>query len=271
MLTLLSPAKSLDYASAPVTRKATQPRLLERSAELIDVMRGKSAAEVAGLMKISTGLAELNIRRYQDFSLPFTRRNARAAVLAFNGEAYQGMAVRDRFGERDFTEAQKTVRILSGLYGLLRPLDLIQPYRLEMGVRLETARGASLYDYWGDTITELVNHDLADSPGPDVVVNLASAEYGRVVDPGRLLGPMVTPRFLDQAADGRYGVVGFLAKRARGELAGWLVLNRVRSARALRDFDAAGYRYDRQRSTPAVPVFVRAHADRSPTVRTWSS
>lgn len=263
MLTLLSPAKSLDYDSKPATRKATQPRLLDRSTELIEVMRGKSPAEVAALMEISTELAELNMERYQDFSPPFTRRNARAAVLAFNGDVYQGMAVRERFGERDFTEAQKTVRILSGLYGLLRPLDLIQPYRLEMGVRLETSRGSSLYDYWGQAITDLVNADLADSPGPAVVVNLASKEYAKAVGAADLDGRMVSPRFLDQGPDGSYGVLGFLAKWARGEMAAWLVLNRVRSVRALRDFDAAGYRYDPQRSAPDAPAFVRARRDRA--------
>lgn len=257
MLTLLSPAKTLDYVTAPTTRKVSQPRLLERSVELIEVMRGKSVTEIADLMKISTELAALNLQRYQDFSPPLSRRNARAAVLAFNGEVYQGLAVRDRFDERDFTEAQKTVRILSGLYGVLRPLDLMQPYRLEMGLRLATPRGSSLYEFWGETITELLNADLAASPGPDVVVNLASAEYSRAVLAARLAGRLVSPVFLDERPDGGYAVVGFLAKRARGELASWLVRNRVRGVRPLRAFDGAGYRYDHQRSTPDVPVFLR--------------
>jgi cytoplasmic iron level regulating protein YaaA (DUF328/UPF0246 family) len=257
MITLLSPAKSLDFDSRPPTRKATQPRLLDRSEELIEVMRTKSPDEVADLMDISGDLAALNVERYQDFSPPFTRRNARAAVLAFNGDVYQGLAVRDRFGERDYTEAQKVLRILSGLYGLLRPLDLIQPYRLEMGVRLKTPRGSSLYDYWGDTITDLVNDDLANSPGPDVVVNLASDEYAKAVQPKRLGGRMISPRFLDADDAGEYRTVGFFAKRARGEMASWLVLNRVRSVRALRDFDGGGYRYDAGRSSADRPAYVR--------------
>ena len=192
MITLLSPAKSLDTASRLPTRKASQPRLLDRSVELIEVMRRKSPDEVAELMDISADLAELNVERYRDFTVPFTKRNARPAVLLFDGDVYQGMDVRNRFDERDFTEAQKTVRILSGLYGLLRPLDLIQPYRLEMGTRVATDRGASLYDYWGATITEQVNADLAASPGPDVVVNLASDEYFRSVRPDEVAGRVVS-------------------------------------------------------------------------------
>jgi cytoplasmic iron level regulating protein YaaA (DUF328/UPF0246 family) len=168
------------------------------------------------------------------------------------------MAAHRRFGERDWTEAQKTVRILSGLYGVLRPLDLVQPYRLEMGTRLRTSRGASLYDYWDSTITELLNADLRDSPGGDVVVNLASAEYFGSVRPGELEGRLVTPRFLDEDGAGNFRVVSFFAKRARGEMAAWLVLNRIRGARALREFDAAGYRYDPTRSAPSEPTFIRS-------------
>lgn len=257
MIALLSPAKSLDTATRPVTRKATQPRQLDRSVELIEVMRRRSPEEVAELMGISAELAELNVQRYRDFSPPFTRRNARAAVLLFAGGVYQGMDAVHRFGERDFTDAQKVVRILSGLYGLLRPLDLIQPYRLEMGSRVATDRGDSLYDFWGDEITDLVNADLAASPGPQVVVNLASDEYARSVRAERLEGRLISPRFLDADPQGHHRIVSFFAKRARGEMAAWLVLNRVRSVRALRDFDGAGYRYDAERSTADVPVYLR--------------
>jgi hypothetical protein len=256
MISLLSPAKSLDYESRLPTRKSSQPRMLDRAGELIGVMRGKAPDEVADLMSISLDLAELNVRRYHDFT-PFTTRNARPAVLAFVGDVYMGMDVRGRFGERDYTEAQKTVRILSGLYGLLRPLDLIQPYRLEMGTKLRTDRGETLYDYWAGAITDMVNADLAASPGPDAVVNLASNEYFRAVRPEALHGRLISPRFLDADPDGHHRVVPFFAKRARGEMAAWLVVNRVRSVRALREFHGAGYRYDRERSTPAEPVFVR--------------
>ncbi len=179
-------------------------------------------------------------------------------MLAFNGDVYQGLAVRRRFGTRDYTEAQKTVRILSGLYGVLRPLDLMQAYRLEMGTRLASERGRSLYDWWGTTITELLREDLAASPGADVVVNLASGEYFGAVRPDVLGAPVVSPRFEDTDARGKRGVVSFFAKRARGELAAWLVLNRVRTSGALKQFDAAGYHYDKAASTAATPVFVRA-------------
>ncbi|CAN5276074.1 peroxide stress protein YaaA [soil metagenome] len=257
MITLLSPAKSLDYESPLPTRKSSQPRMLDQAEALVEVMRAKSPDEVAELMSISYDLADLNAQRYADFTTPFTRRNARPAVLAFTGDVYQGMDPWQRFGERDFTEAQKTVRILSGLYGVLRPLDLMQPYRLEMGTKLGTDRGDTLYDWWGRSITEVLNDDLAQSPGPDVVVNLASREYFRSVQTEHLGGRVISPRFLDQADDGRYRIVSFFAKRARGEMATWLVLNRVRTMRALTDFDGAGYRFDPERSTDDEPTFIR--------------
>lgn len=261
MLVLLSPAKSLDFDSPLTTRKYSEPRLLDRSERLIEVMRDKSPAELAGLMHISDELAALNAQRYTDFTTPFTPRNARAAVLAFAGDVYQGMAVR-QWDARDHTEAQKTVRILSGLYGVLRPLDLIQPYRLEMGLPVATDRGNSLYAFWGSTITALLRDDLAASPGADVVVNLASEEYARSVRFDELGSPVVSPRFEDTNARGTRGVISFFAKRARGAMAAWLVRERIRSAAALKRFEAGGYRYDRDASSAGQPVFVRRFEDR---------
>lgn len=262
MLILLSPAKSLDYESKLATRKHSEPRLLDQASDLIEIMRGKSVADVAELMHISDDLAALNVQRYADFHPPFTMKNARAAVLAFHGDVYLGMDVAARFGERDFTEAQKTVRILSGLYGVLRPLDLMQPYRLEMGTRLVTPRGTSLYDFWGNQVSEVLRADLEESPGAELVVNLASDEYFKVVRPKVLGAPIVSPRFEDTDARGRRSIVSFYAKRARGEMASWLVLNRVRKERDLTRFDAAGYHFDKKSSTPMQPVFVRSFADR---------
>lgn len=262
MLILLSPAKSLDFDSGLPTRKHSQPRLLAEAAALADVMRDKAVSELAALSGTSDELAALNALRWAEFALPFRKDNARPAILAFDGDVYRGLAVRERFGERDFTEAQKTVRILSGLYGVLRPLDLMQPYRLEMGTRLATVRGACLYDWWGDTITALLRDDLAASPGADVVVNLASVEYFSAVRPVELGARVLSPRFEDTDARGRRSVVSFYAKRARGELAAWLVLNRVRTPGALRRFSGAGYRYDKATSTADAPVFVRSFADR---------
>lgn len=261
MITLLSPAKSLDYETKPATRKHTEPRLLAQSSELIDVLRELPASEIASLMHISDDLAALNAQRYADFAPPFTTKNGKQAVLAFDGDVYQGLDA-PAFGERDFTEAQKTVRILSGLYGVLRPLDLMQPYRLEMGTRLKTGRGASLYAWWGDRISEVLRDDLAESPGADVVVNLASDEYFKAVRPEVLGARIVAPRFEDTDARGTRKIVSFYAKRARGTMAGWLVRNRVRTASALTGFDADGYRYDKAASTPDVPVFVRSFEDR---------
>ena len=258
MLTLLSPAKSLDYESPLPTAKHTQPRMLDRAEELIDVMRGKSIPELRELMDISEDLATLNAERYQEFETPFTPENARPAVLAFDGDVYRGLDA-GSFGERDFTEANKTVRILSGLYGVLRPLDLMQPYRLEMGTRLATDRGDTLYDYWGSSITELLNDDLAESPGPKGVVDLASNEYFSAVDTELLDGRVVSPRFLDEAKDGSFRVIAYWAKVARGTMAGWIVRERVRTWTALTEFSLDGYEYDEERSTPDEPTFVRPH------------
>lgn len=257
MLSLISPAKSLDLTSPVPDRDYSKPRLLDESAQLIDIMRGKSLSEVADLMHLSDDLAALNVQRYHDFETPFTLANARPALLTFAGDVYQGMAARTRFSDEDFTEAGQTLRILSGLYGVLRPLDLIQPYRLEMGVRLVTPRGGSLYDWWGDRITTLVAADLAGSPGDPVLVNLASHEYVSAVDLDSLDATVVSPRFEDQGPRGDWKVISFSAKRARGEMAAWLVRHRVRTAADLTRFNDAGYRYVPSLSTPQVPVFRR--------------
>lgn len=258
MLTLLSPAKTLDLESRLPSRRHTQPRLLDDAGELIDVMRTKSPDEVADLMDISDDLATLNVERYADFATPFTLKNARPAIWTFAGDVYRGMDAADRFDTRDLTEAQKTLRILSGLYGVLRPLDLIQPYRLEMGTRLHTDRGTSLYDWWGETITRRIAADLAESPGPAVVVDLASQEYSRAVDLDGLDARIVTPRFEDRAKNGEWRVVSFNAKRARGDMAAWIVQNRVRTVRALADFAGGGYRFAPDESNPDRPVYRRA-------------
>ena len=258
MLIVVSPAKSLDFESKVATRKASQPRMLDDSRALIDIMVTKDPDEVAALMGISPALAELNVERYHDWTPPFTRRNARPALLAFAGDVYQGMDAPHRFDERDYTHAQKTLRILSGLYGLLRPLDLIQPYRLEMGTKLANPRGRDLYQFWGDRITDTLNEDLGASPGPPVLMNLASQEYFHAVRPARLAARVVTPTFLDRSGSGDAKVVSFFAKRARGAMAGWAIRNRVGSVKALAEFDELGYAFDPERSTKDRPVFVRS-------------
>lgn len=262
MLILLSPAKALDFDKPLPKTARTQPRLIGEAMALAEVMKTKSVTELARLSAISDELAALNAQRWADFTVPFGPEQARVAVLGFNGDAYQGMAPRERFGTADYTEAQKTLRILSGLYGVLRPLDQILAYRLEMGTRLATGRGSNLYHWWGEQITDLLRADLAESPGAKVVVNLASAEYFGAVQPDRLGAPVISPRFEDTDARGKRKVISFFAKRARGEMAAWLIKQRVRTPKALLGFAAVGYRYDRASSTALEPTFVRAFAAR---------
>ena len=256
MLSVLSPAKSLDYASPLPIRKHSEPRLVGQSAGLIEIMRTKSPADISQLMHISDELAHLNATRYQDFSSEHTRTNSRPAVLAFAGDVYQGLDA-STFEARDFTEAQKTLRILSGLYGLLRPLDLIQPHRLEMGTRLASSRGQSLYEWWGSQVTDLLRRDLDASPGAEVLINLASNEYFKVLDAERLGARIISPRFEDRDGNGEPRVVSFYAKRARGMMAAWLIRERVRTPSKILQFDGDGYEYDERRSTKDQPVFVR--------------
>lgn len=258
MLIVVSPAKSLDYETPLPTRKASDARMLDRAGELVALLRTRSPEDLASMMSISPALAELNFERFQDWEPPFTPDNARPAVLAFNGDTYVGLDAAT-FSERDFTHAQKTLRILSGLYGVLRPLDLIAPYRLEMGTRLATGHGDRLVDFWGDAITEVLAVDLAASPGADVLVNLASNEYFSSVRPDRLDARIITPTFLDAKPGAEPKMISFFAKRARGAMAGWIVRDRVTSARVLTDFAGDGYRYDPGRSSTDRPVFVRSH------------
>ena len=257
MLIVVSPAKSLDYSSRLPTRKFTEPTMLDRSSELIDIMVKKTPAEIGNLMSISPALAALNHERYMDWERPFTRRNARAALLAFDGDVYDGMNARNSFSERDFTHAQKTLRILSGLYGVLRPLDLMMPYRLEMGTKLANPRGSDLYSFWGDAITDALRNDLDASPGAKVLINLASNEYFGSVRPARLGVPVVAPTFLDTNTRGDQKIVSFFAKKARGAMTAWIIKERLTSAKALREFEGLGYRFDPVRSCAARPVFVR--------------
>jgi cytoplasmic iron level regulating protein YaaA (DUF328/UPF0246 family) len=259
MLTVLSPAKSLDYESKLPTKKHSQPRLLEGAEALAEQLATFTQGEIGQLMSISGELAGLNAERFRDFSLPFEPGRERPAVLAFAGDVYTGMEART-FGERDFTEAQKSIRILSGLYGVLRPLDLMAPYRLEMGTKLSTDAGDTLYAYWRERVTALLAEDLAESPGPPVLVNLASTEYFGVVDTKALGAKVISPRFLDapQSDPSELKVISFFAKKARGAMASWLVRERIRSPRKLPEFTGLGYTYDGDRSTPAEPTFIRS-------------
>ena len=220
-------------------------------------MAEKSPDELSQMMKISAELGELNHERFQDWQAPFTPDNARPALLAFSGDVYMGMDAPNQFTERDYTHAQKVLRILSGLYGVLRPLDLMQPYRLEMGSSLPTDRGRDLYSFWGDRITEALNADMPASPGPAAVINLASNEYFRSVNLDKLKAKLITPTFLDGKDGGAPKMIAFFAKRAWGAMAGWIIRNRIKSLRGLRAFDELGYAYSTERSTTDDLVFVR--------------
>ena len=260
MLIVVSPAKALDFESPLPTSKHSQPVLLARSEELAGIMAGKSPAALSKMMSISNKLAGLNHERFQDWTTPFTTDNARPAILAFDGDTYTGLDAPASFSERDYTHSQKVLRILSGLHGVLRPLDLIQPYRLEMGSKVKHPNGGDLYSYWGDTVTDELNAALQESPGAKVLVNLASNEYFGVVQPNRFNGRIITPRFLDAKGDGEHKIVSFFAKQARGAMAGWIVRERITTAKALTHFNANGYRYAAKESTPDSPVFKRRNA-----------
>ena len=231
--------------------------MLDRSAELISIMSTKTPTQIEKLMSISPQLAALNYERYHDWHTPFTAKNARAALLAFDGDVYDGMDARNSFSERDFTHAQKTLRILSGLYGVLRPLDLMMPYRLEMGTKLSNPRGRDLYSFWGDTITEALSEAVASSPGAKVLVNLASTEYFGAVRPQKLGFRVIAPAFLDANKSGDHKIVSFFAKRARGAMAAWIIRERISSVADLTKFEGLGYAFDAAQSSPIRPVFTR--------------
>tara|TARA_B100000676_G_C18022011_1_gene813217 strand:- start:243 stop:956 length:714 start_codon:yes stop_codon:yes gene_type:complete len=236
------------------------PTLIKDSAVLVNELVKKSPAELGELMHLSPALADLNVERFQDWEENFTTENARPALLAFRGDVYVGMDV-GRYSERDFTRAQKDLRILSGLHGVLKPLDLIQPYRLEMGTNLTTSRGETLYEFWGDQISEVLSADL-DEHRSRVVINLASKEYFSAVNEDVLKARVLSPRFLDEK-NGKFKIVSFYAKQARGAMASWLILNRINSVRSINEFSDMGYAYSPERSTPDVPTFVRPEKSRS--------
>ena len=257
MLILLSPAKTLDLDAPSRVAEPTLPRHLDDAAALVRTLRGKSARALGELMGVGESLAALNRRRFRDWAPPFDATNARPAIEAFRGDVYAGFDV-DTLGDEDLAVAQRHVRILSGLYGVLRPLDLMQAYRLEMGTRLATRRGRTLYEFWGARLTEALAAELAGARSP-LVVDLASKEYSRAVDARALPAPVVTPAFRD-AKGGEYRTVPLFAKRARGAMARHLVREREVALAAVRRFDALGYRYDEARSSEAEPVFVRDEA-----------
>lgn len=257
MLFLLSPAKSLDYTPAPADLPHTQPLFVKQSAELIDVLRQKSPQQIASLMHLSDALATLNAARYEAWRPRFTARNAKQAALAFNGDVYGGLDART-LKPAELAWAQEHLCILSGLYGVLRPLDRMQPYRLEMGTRLATAHGDNLYQFWGSRISDYLNRRLAADRSP-VVVNLASQEYFKAVDRKALKARVIDCVFEDWKA-GAYKIISFHAKRARGLMARHAITHRIATPHQLEGFDLEGYAFAPAASEPERLVFRRKAA-----------
>ena len=272
MLVVISPAKRLDFDSITqdpkarasqtndarkLAKKLTQPDFLDDAQTLVNTLRDYTPRRLRNLMGISADLAELNVQRYADFSQPFTPENAKAAVLAFKGDVYLGLAA-DTLKAADLNFAQKHLRILSGLYGVLRPMDLIQPYRLEMGTKLKTNRGKDLYSYWGTKVTDQLNATFDGLPKSTdrVLVNLASNEYFGAVRSKELDGEIVNVTFKDFSR-GKYKVISFFAKKARGYMSNFIITNRIKKVAELRNFDVEGYAYCAASSTANEFVFLR--------------
>jgi uncharacterized protein len=254
VLTVISPAKTLDFETPPGTRKATRPEFLARAAELVEDARALSPDDIRALMGVSANIAELNHRRFMDWGLPFTLHNAKQSLLAFKGDVYVGLQAQT-LSAAQLNFAQQHLCILSGLYGLLRPLDLMQPYRLEMGLPFANRGGRNLYEFWGDTITAALNTRLRKS-GTKVLVNLASNEYFRCVQVRALDADVVTPVFKDLKGD-QYKVISFFAKRARGQMARFIIDHELHEPDGMKKFKADGYRYNKAQSTARELVFTR--------------
>jgi hypothetical protein len=254
MLIVVSPAKTLDYESELPALKATQPRLLDDSEALIERARQLSPADISSLMSVSDKIAHLNAERFALWARPFNKKNARPAAFAFKGDVYTGLDI-ESFTDNQLSDAQLRFRMLSGLYGVLRPLDLMQPYRLEMGTRLNV-RGKDLYAFWGSTITELLNKDMKAAK-TETLVNLASNEYFKSVKKKDIAGTIIEPVFQDEK-NGNYKVISFYAKKARGLMAAWIIKKGLKDPAKLKQFDVAGYSYCEAQSTELKPVFRRA-------------
>ncbi|WOJ92423.1 peroxide stress protein YaaA [Congregibacter variabilis] len=260
MLSVISPAKTLDFDSPVTTRKATQPEFLERSQALIEDARRLDPADIRSLMGVSENIAALNHQRFMDWHQPFDKDNARQAILAFKGDVYTGLEA-ETMDAKQLTYAQKHLRILSGLYGLLRPLDLMQAYRLEMGLKFANNGGKNLYEFWGESLTESLNKQLKKT-GTAVLLNLASNEYFKAVKPGALEAEVVTPVFKD-LKNGKYKIISFFAKKARGQMARYIIDKEINDVAALKKYRVAGYRYNAAESSARELVFTRDEAPKS--------
>lgn len=253
MKILLSPAKSLDFESKLPTEKTTYPVFLAEAEKLNAFLEKKSKQQLKELMSISDNLAELNYQRYKSFTTPFNTENARPAIYAFSGDVYVGLDAYS-ISKNKIEKLQESVRILSGLYGVLKPLDLIQPYRLEMGTSLNVNNKNNLYEFWGDKITEALNAEIADN---EIVLNLASNEYFKSVNTKKLKGTIISPVFKD-FKNGKLKIISFFAKKARGSMARFAVDNNVKRYEDLLNFDTDGYKFNSSETkTENKPTFIR--------------
>lgn len=254
MLSVISPAKTLDYDTPATTKKITQPEFLESAQTLVDDARNLDPTEIRKLMGVSDAIADLNHKRFMNWHTPFDRDNAKQAILAFKGDVYTGLEA-GTLTPSQLTYAQKHLRILSGLYGLLRPLDLMQPYRLEMGLKFSNSGGRNLYEFWGESLTTSLNKQLRKTSTP-VLLNLASNEYFKAVKAGSLDGEVVTPVFKD-LKNGKYRVISFFAKKARGQMARYIIEKEINDVPKLKRYRVGGYRYNAAESSARELVFTR--------------
>lgn len=254
MLTVISPAKTLDYETPAKSKQFTVPDFLDDSEKLIKVLKSYKADDIAKFMSVSDKIANLNVERFISWNKNFTPENAKQAVLAFKGDVYSGLDA-ETMSANDFKFAQKHLRILSGLYGVLRPMDLMQPYRLEMGKKLETKQGANLYQFWGEQITNALNKQLK-AVKSDILINLASNEYFKSVKPKLLNAEIITPAFKEYK-NGDYKMISFYAKKARGLLSRYIIDNRITAVKDIKDFDLEGYKFSGKHSTDNTWTFTR--------------
>lgn len=254
MLIVISPAKTLDYDTPPKTKVFTEPDYLDKSQQLITCLREFSSKDIQKLMTVSPKIADLNFERYKDWRKKFTPANAKQAILAFKGDVYTGLDA-ETFTSKDFKFAQGHLRVLSGLYGLLRPLDLMQPYRLEMGTKLVTNKGKNLYEFWDTQITEGLNQQLKKIKS-NYLINLASNEYFKSVKPKLLNGEIITPEFKDYK-NGQYKMLGIYAKKARGSMSRFIIQNQLSDPEGIKDFNVDGYSFNKKLTKDNKWVFTR--------------
>tara|TARA_B100000123_G_C25657930_1_gene396287 strand:- start:86 stop:853 length:768 start_codon:yes stop_codon:yes gene_type:complete len=253
LVTIISPAKKLDYSPVEKNIDSTIPSLLEHSNELIKDLKSLNPQEVSSLMSLSDKLGALNYERFQEWKTPFTKSNSKQAILAFKGDVYQGLDA-ESLSETELIWAQKHVRILSGLYGILKPMDLMQPYRLEMGTKFATKRGQNLYDFWNSIITEELNKNF--SSDNTNLLNLASNEYFKSINVSELKANVISPVFMDKK-NGKYKIISFFAKKARGLMTRYVIKNRIEDITDIQNFEEGGYFFNEAMSEDNKPVFCR--------------